>query len=277
MTYLYEIVVGIIIGGAMILPGVSGGVLAVILGIYDDIMYALNNIFKQFKKSMRTLIPLGIGGMIGVLLFSKAIKFLFENYSIATQYAFMGFVVGGVPALMNDVKKKGGTINYVAILISFLIVVGLLILDQNDVLGGGFTAITDVSYLRIIISGILLAIGVILPGVSNFQLLMLIGMYHVILNIAAGIPEVLFDINTMLRLIPLGISFILSVIAMIKLYNYLAKKNYSLLYSVIIGFVIGALPVMYPGFAFNLETFIGIILAGFGFYISYYFGKKENN
>lgn len=269
MNNFYQILMGIVIGGAMVLPGVSGGVLAVIFGIYDKIMYALNHLFKDFKNSFKTLLPLGIGGVIGVLLFSKVIKFLFESYAVATQYAFMGFVIGGIPALVMNVKKKGGNVNYLATIISFLVIVGLLFIDGNNIINiVGTNNIVDAPLIKVILSGALLAIGIIFPGVSNFQLLMLIGMYHAILNVIAGVPEVLFDMPTLTILIPLGISFLVSVILIIKLYNYMANKHYSLLYSIIIGFVLGAVPVMYPGFSLNLETFIGIGLAVVGFFIA---------
>lgn len=275
MGFIRRVFIGVVIGGAMILPGVSGAVLAVILGVYDKMMYALNHLFKDFKNSIKLLLPLGIGGVVGVLLFSKVLKVIFDSYAVAAQYAFMGFVIGGVPLLVNHVKEKGHKINVGVTMISFMVIVFLLFMDRNHMLSGtSIEYITEASYIKIILSGILLAIGVILPGVSNFQLLMLIGMYRVILNLIAGVPEILFDSNVFLRMIPLGLSFLIAVIGIIKFYNYMEKKHYSLLYSIIIGFVVGAVPVMYPGFSLNMQTVVGIFLGIIGFFIAYNLGEE---
>jgi putative membrane protein len=267
---MIEFLKGLIIGAAMIIPGVSGGVLAVILGIYDKLLKAVSHLFKDFKKNMLYLIPIGSGIVLGILIVSKLLQYLFEKYTNPIQFTFMGFIIGSIPVLFRHIKNKKGKFNYVACIITFLFAIVLVILDKNNAFGIVQTNnIVDVSTIRLFISGIFLAIGTIVPGISNFQLLMLIGTYTSVLNAIAAFTNP-FAIGTtlLMKLIPLILGFVIGAIILVKLLSHLIEKYYTVSYSAISGFVIGSIPIIYPGFSWNLEGFICILLLIGGFLLS---------
>ena len=106
MKLLKEICRGILIGVANIIPGVSGGTLAVSMGVYDKIIYALTHIRKEFKQSLKILVPVGIGAVIGLIGLSFVIKWLFEYYPIQTNFLFIGLIIGGLPAIFKRMEGE---------------------------------------------------------------------------------------------------------------------------------------------------------------------------
>ncbi|MFA5602772.1 MAG: DUF368 domain-containing protein [Bacilli bacterium] len=272
-----EFLKGLIIGAAMIIPGVSGGVLAVIFGIYDKLLNAVSHLFKNFKKNMMYLIPIGTGIVLGILVVSKLLQYLFDKFANPIQFTFMGFIIGSVPVLFRHIKSKKGQFNYIACMITFVFATILVILDKNNAFGIVQTDnIIDVSTIRLFISGIFLSIGTIIPGVSNFQLLMLIGTYTVVINaIAAFTNPFMIGSALLIKLIPLVLGFIIGAIVLIKLLSHLIEKYYAISYSAISGFVIGSIPIIYPGFNWNLEGFICILLLIGGFFLSNKISRLE--
>ena len=106
MSFIYLFLIGILIGTAMIIPGVSGSVIAVIFGVYDKSIMALTNLFKNFKKNIIYLFVLGSGILIGAIWFSNVMMFLYEKNEIITKFSFIGLILGGIPFLINEIKKK---------------------------------------------------------------------------------------------------------------------------------------------------------------------------
>jgi putative membrane protein len=265
-----ELAKGIVIGAAMIIPGVSGGVLAVVMGIYDKMLKALSNLFKDFKKNFIYLLPIGTGIILGILIFSKILKYMFDKYPMPIRFVFMGFIIGSIPILFRHIKKKQGKFNYTACGIAFTFAIGLAILDKIDFFGSiQSDNIVDVSTIRLFISGIFIAIGTIVPGISNFQLLLLIGTYTTFLNtIAAFTNPFGLEVSVITGMIPLILGFIIGAFLLIKLLSHLIEKHYTISYSAISGFTIGSIPIIYPGLTFNSEGFISILLLMLGIYAS---------
>ena len=112
MKLMKEFFKGVIIGIANIIPGVSGGTMAVSMGIYDKMIYAVNNIRKQFKKSIQFLLPYIIGAVIGIAALSVVIEMLFDRRPLETSLGFIGLIIGGIPILIKKVKNKRFRISY---------------------------------------------------------------------------------------------------------------------------------------------------------------------
>ena len=132
MSFIYLFLIGILIGTAMIIPGVSGSVIAVIFGVYDKSITALTNLFKNFKKNIIYLFVLGSGILTGAIWFSNVMMFLYEKHEIITKFSFIGLILGGIPFLINEIKKKKTEkINVKMFLITLLFSLVLWYLSEN--------------------------------------------------------------------------------------------------------------------------------------------------
>lgn len=271
IKYIFK---GIIIGGGMILPGVSGSVLAVIMGIYEKIIDAFANLFKDFKKNAIFLAPILMGLVAGFIIFGKLLFFFFKNYENQSKYVFMGLVIGGLPALFKEAFKKGDKkINLYGFFgaLSFSLIVFVFgkktfNIDFSANLNNGLF-----SYFLIFISGFLYIIGKVVPGVSSSVMLMLIGMYQFLLNILNN-PLGLSKTEAF-QVIPFVLGMIFGGIVFVKVMRYLFKNHYILIYSIIIGIVIGSVAAIYPGFTFDMNGLIYIILFLVATFLSYQFSK----
>ena len=267
VIYLNKIknfLIGILLGAGAILPGVSSGVICVILGIYDKLIYSIFNIFRDFKKNFLFLFPIILGGFIGILLFGNILKNLFNTFPLQTSFCFIGLILGSIPVLIkkintNHVFKK----SYLLFaLISFLLGYILVILEN-------VMPFNDATYFStgfLILSGFLMSIGVVVPGISNTLILMCMGVYHIYLNAIAS-----FDLNI---LIPMGIGLLVGCIVFLFTIKWLLKHFYMQTYYCIIGFTLGSVLVLYQPLTFTLEGFFSIILLIFGFICA---GKLEKS
>lgn len=251
--------IGILLGSGAILPGVSSGVICVILGIYDKLINSLFNLFKDFKKNFTYLFPIILGGFLGVFLFGNILKVLFNTFPIHTSFCFIGLILGSIPVLIKKVNL-GHTfkLHYLLYtLIAFGIGYVLVILENNF----NFYSIDgNVSVMFLILSGILMSIGVVVPGVSNTLILMCIGIYPIYINAIATL--------NLSILIPMGIGLAIGCIIFLLLIRFLLKHFYMQTYYWIIGFTLGSIFVLYSPITFNFSGFIAVLLAIFGFWIA---------
>jgi len=261
--YLKNLFLGIILGIGFIIPGVSGGVLATILGIYDEIIYRLNHLFKNFKDNIFYLTPLVTGVIISILFFSKLILYLLNNKLNFISYVFIGLILGCLPYLVKEIKIKSNKgIAIIPFIISLLFGIFLFIIEKNSL-----TTTNNPNFLLMIIAGVFYAIGKIVPGISGAALLMLLGIYEYFLNIIANPFSI--TISTIIKFIPFIISFIISSIFILKLIGYLLSKHFRLTYSAIIGFVISSILFIYP----NYFSILSLLIAFLSFLISYNLSK----
>ena len=230
---------GILIGIGMILPGVSGGVIAVILGVYDKIIYSLSNFFSDYKKNARFLIPLFIGMGIGAIISAKILIYIFNKYFIESCYLFIGLIIGSTPFLIKEGKEKDkNKINYFLLTFTFILSFIVTVFFKNNLNLSQELSNNFESFFKLFITGIIFISGKVIPALNNP-----IQMIFIILGIIVG------------------------AVIFIKLMNYLLNKYYSTTYSLIIGFVLGSLIVMYP----NTINITGILTLFIGILVSYYF------
>lgn len=261
--YLKNLLYGLVIGIGFIIPGVSGGVLATILGIYETILEKVSNLFKNFKENILYLLPLLIGVITSILLFSKLILYLLNNKLNFISYVFIGLILGCVPYLFKEIKNKTNQkISIFYFLISFIFGIILFLIEKNNI-----STINEPTFLIMFIAGILYSAGKLIPGISGAALLMLLGIYEYLLNIIANPLSITIDV--IILFIPFIISFIVSSIFIIKIINYLLNNHFRYTYSAIIGFVISSILFIYPG----SFSFSSIIIFLCSFIISYYLSK----
>ncbi|MGI6329940.1 MAG: DUF368 domain-containing protein [Bacilli bacterium] len=271
MKNIKNFLLGIIIGGGVILPGVSGAVLAVIFGLYDKIITAISHFFTDIKENTYFLLPIGCGLLIGIFLFGNLLNFVFDNYPVSAKFVFMGLILGGLPVLYKKIESH---IYLGPFFIALIIGLVLFILEKQN-LDINFTYYLNNSfkgYFLLFLTGIIYVSGKIIPGISSSFLLMIIGMYNYYLNIISNFFTL--SLKEYYNIIPILIGIMGGAFVLIKLIEYLFLKYQDLTYSIILGFVVGSISILYTPLTFTMESALNIVLVLIVFLISYTFAIK---
>lgn len=233
LNFLLRFLKGIAIGIGAILPGLSGGVLAVIFGIYNPAIKFLGNIRYKFWKNVLFFIPAGLGLVLGIFLFSIVVEEAFKKYLAIFACLFIGFVIGTVPSLFKNAGEKGrNKSDIVTLVITSILLVALMIFGQS------FAVNIKPSILVWALSGGLVSLGFIVPGLSPSNFLMYFGLYD---KMAGGIKSLDLSI-----IIPLLIGAVITVLLLSKLVSFMFKKYYSKINHIILGLVIGSSIAIFP-------------------------------
>lgn len=258
LQFLFRIIQGALIGLGAVLPGISGGVLGVIFGIYKPIMELLSNPFKNFKTHVPKLIPVFIGGVIGFLGVANILAFFLNKYPDPSVCLFIGLISGMLPSLFREAGEQGRTKgSWISLVVCMVFIFALLI-------GLKMTSIEVApNFLWYLFCGFCLALSVIAPGMSFSTLLMPLGLYTPFID---GIGHLDFSV-----LIPGGIGALLTVIILAKAINALFTHHYSLAFHGIIGIVIAATVMIVPFSSFAASAgqalinavciIVGVVLA----------------
>jgi putative membrane protein len=263
MNFMSGFLKGLALGVAAIAPGISGGALAVIFGLYDKITYFIAHFTRNFKENVLYFLPVGIGGVVGVLVFSKIIEYLFHFYEVEVKYAFIGLMFGTIPFVVKEANKKGYKQRY---LIPFVITLSITFLaayfENNEV---NIIMKSGTAPLSLIIYGIIIGFGTIIPGVSASIILMFIGAYEIVISAISNIQiSMLFFLAT---------GFVLSILLFSKIICMLFEKAYGITYYAILGLVLGSVISIFPGFAMTLDYFLNLIILISCFCLSYSLSK----
>ena len=245
MKRLNQILRGVVIGVANIIPGVSGGTMMVSMGIYDTLIHCITHLFSEFKKSIKTLLPYAIGMLVGIVALASLLTFLFDNYPLPTYTAFIGLILGGLKPLLNKVDKK--KLNAVAIGL-FVIFFALIVLmaTTGEVVNPDSLTISLGQMLILLVMGCIASATMIIPGVSGSMVLMLLGYYTPILNAVSNLKDAVFALdfaamtNPILTLAPFGIGVVLGIFGVAKLIEWLLARFPTYTYCGVLGLVISS-------------------------------------
>ena len=241
MHFVIRVLQGALIGLGAVLPGISGGVLCVIFGIYKTIMEFLADPFRKFKTHVPKLIPVGIGGVIGFLGIANVLSFLLDKYPAPSVCLFIGLIGGMLPSLFREAGEQGRSkASYISMAVAMVIVFALLISLQV------FSVVITPNFLWYVFCGACLALSVIAPGMSFSTLLMPLGLYE---PFVAGIGHL--DIGV---LIPGGIGGLATVILFAKAVDSLFNNHYSVAFHAIVGIVIAATVMIIPFASFTVSV-----------------------
>ena len=269
MKFLFDYLKGIAIGAGAILPGISSGVLCVIFGLYEKLINSVLNIFKDFKTNFKFLLPIGLGGVTGILLFGKILKYLFNSFPMQTKFAFIGLIIGCIPILFKKANsKKGFRLHYLLFLI-IAFAIGSFSILLEPFLENNLMYEANNGFLFLIIAGFFMSIGIVVPGVSSSVILMTFGVYYEYL-------DAISTLNLKI-LITLAIGIILGGYLFLKIIKYLLENYFPETFYAIIGFVLGSVLILYPGFTFNITGIISLLCFAVSFIISLQFEKLEWN
>ena len=264
---------GFFIGLANIIPGVSGGTMAISFGIYEELITIISNIFKDFKKNMKFLIPLVIGAGISIALLSNVITASLDTFKIATPLLFIGLIIGGFPTIYKKVNKKiVKPKNLIVFLITIIFMV-VLYLGIKDIKNITFTNMTIIDYIILFIVGVIAAITMVVPGISGSFVLMLIGYYEPIVEVISELTKFNNIITNLLILIPFSIGALIGIVTVAKLIKHCLKHFEEQTYSAIVAFVISSIfIIVYPLLSTKcslIELIVGLILMVIGSVITY--------
>ena len=228
-----QILQGSLVGLGAVLPGISGGVLCVVFGVYKTIMEFLADPFKKMRTHLPILIPFGIGGVIGFLGIANVLSLLLEKYPAPSICVFIGLITGMLPSLFREAGEKGRDgKSWISMVIAMIFIFTLLISLKI------FSVSITPNFVWYLFCGFCLALSVIAPGMSFSTLLMPLGLYE---PFVAGIGH--FDFAV---LIPGGIGALATVILFAKAVNSLFENHYNVAFHAIVGVVIAATIMIIP-------------------------------
>ena len=258
---------GLIIGLAKIIPGVSGAVIAISLGVYEK---GLQSLSKFTKESVKFLLNIGSGILISMILFSKMVIYLLDNYSLPTVLLFIGLIIGGSTEIKKEVNISNKK-NFIIFIISLIFLLVLSKLAGNNVI---VLHKNIHSYFSIIIAGIIDAFATVVPGISGTALLMIYGYYNIIMKSISTI-FIFKNISTNLFILSAySLGMLVGIITFSKIITYFFNKHRSETYSVIFGFIISTIILLFiSSFSIN-ATVIEIIFSLFLLNIGYFLAKK---
>jgi len=288
MKNIMLVIKGFIMGIGNIIPGVSGGTLALTLGIYERFIEAISHFFDKLKENIKFLVPVFLGIGLSLLTMSNVITEAFNHYPVPTAFLFMGLVIGGIPMLSNKVKKtkeRKQVSSYVIALLTFALVIVLAFSDQ--LFGSGLSDVTlknlDLTgYILLFLVGLVAAATMVIPGVSGSLVLMLLGYYLPVVNTIKDLTHFNNIVDNCLILIPFGLGVVVGIIVIAKIIEWLLKKYEAKTMFGVLGFIIAsiiAIPVSvyneYGSLSYSLvEGIVAIILLVVGYLIGNKLGEK---
>lgn len=248
---LKDIMVGMLIGLANIIPGVSGGTIAVTMGVYDELISAITGFRKDAKKSIQILLPYLIGGVIGVGGLSFVVQYALKNYPLQTNVLFIGLILGGLPLIFKKASQTNGAkktkISPVKVFLSvlfFLLIIGVAFVKNGDS-GVGDVSLDFIVMIKLFLVGVIASATMVIPGISGSLVMMMLGFYEIIINNISGFIKgiLIFDMPNVFHstwiLLPFGVGVLIGIGLIAKLMELLFEKLPGETYSAILGLVIG--------------------------------------
>jgi len=259
---------GFIIGIGKIMPGVSGAMLAMSLGIYENAIEAINNFFKNPIKNFKYLLSLFIGAFLAITLMSKVIILLLNNFYLATMLLFIGLMIGGFPSFIKKMNiKKAKIHHYLVMFLSFVLILIIEYYNKGNLFN------YNPNFKSYFFIGFIDAATMIIPGLCGTAIMMLLGCYDLLLNLMSNISSISGIIENINLLIPYSLGILSTVLLLSKIMGNLFNKESTYIYFIIFGFALGSVIVLFIS-TFNnnysvWEILISIVLLIFGYFIGY--------
>lgn len=240
--FFQKILCGVAIGVGFVLPGVSGGVLAVSMGLFEPMIEAIKGILKRFKESFLYLLPIGLGGVAGVLLTSIILKAVIARYEAETLCLFIGFMLGSLPTLWHEslTERHPGfrAKDLLFMLAGFAFMMIFMFLDTSGTAAQAALAGRALPIPLALGAGAVMAVGIIVPGLSCSFLLEYLGLYKSIVTAIADvyIPTLFFC----------GLGFLIPAVLMVMLISFLFKRYRAPSYLTVMGISVGSMVLIVP-------------------------------
>ncbi|MBQ7520310.1 MAG: DUF368 domain-containing protein [Clostridia bacterium] len=267
MQNLFFVLAGVLFGLANVIPGVSGGTMAVVFGVYERLIGILSDPIKGIKKEWKFILVFGVGAVIGILAFGKLMNWLLERYPAQSAMFFVGVILGSLPMLFKSSFMQGGKVRVtagtlIAFLVGFGIMIPMIAAGNTDeakeaAKAGAVLGSVDVGQaLLMLVYGVIASSTMIIPGISGSFVMLLLGVYGKIIAAVAALTSSNL-MSAVILLLPFGIGVVLGLVFCSKLIKFLLKKYPNITYAAIFGFVVGSIGCVFPGFK-NIDL-IGVI------------------
>jgi len=259
---------GVIIALGFILPGVSGGVLAAILGLYERMLRFLANMRENFKENVLFFLPVGIGGIVGIGLLSGPLEYLLEHHNLIVLWGFSGAIIGTLPSLVKESTRRHRRDGIDYLWFGAALIGGFLFLYHlGDIFG-----VIYASFFGFVVAGALIALGILVPGLSPSNLLLVMGLYDPMLD---GFRD--FDLAG--TFLPIALGGFIAMLLFSKLMEMLITRFHSRVYHFIIGLVFSstALIILPPVAHYRGATNMTYVLAGALFLVGVFLGSWMSN
>ena len=284
MKFVLEMLRGMVIGLANIIPGVSGGTMMVSMGIYDTLIHCITHLFKEFKKSILTLLPYAVGMVLAIGGLSFALKWAFAVYPLPTNTLFIGLILGGLPAILRQVKgKKKGAVGAVLFAVFFALIIVMQIFQSEHV---ATITLSFGEVVKLFVLGAVASATMVIPGVSGSMVLKLLGYYEPVVTVA--IPGLISGLAhgewaavgaNVGILLPFGLGIVVGIFAIAKLIEVLLARWEGQTYCAILGLVTASpVAILMATEMVNLSwttLIISLLTFAIGFYVAWRLGGKE--
>lgn len=262
-NFFYRMLCGFFLGISVIAPGVSGSIMAVMMGIYDELINIISNPFKNFKKNFLYLLPMGIGAVLSILILIQLLSFMFENYPVPSYLLFIGLIGGSLPTVFKEANTDGFKRRYiiaVTVAFSFALTIGLFAKF-------GITVAADTAnFFYYPACGSVAGVTSMIPGMSVSMVLMMLNAYEPLLEAAKT-----FDFITV---IPVTVCFLVGMILFSNFTKFIFRRYHNFAYFMVLGFMSGSIISIFPGLPNGLLNWIFSIAAiTAGIFISYVFQR----
>ena len=294
-TWLKSALLGFLIGVGVVVPGISGSTIAIIFGLYAQMLFAIGNVFKSFKKCITFLMPILLGMIVGMLLGFLFVKSLINILPFAMICLFAGLMCGAFPAVLNEIKDVKITAkNFSILLLGALVPVAFGVISVFLSSGSSSVAIVELFktptwwfILLCVPVGYLMGVTQVVPGLSATALLMMFGIFTALVD-SISFTFWLSHLSVFLIYIALVLGFLLGVVTFSKLMTYIFSKIKAIAFTFIVGLSLGSIISMF----FNPDSYeiylswkesgvyvLDVVLAGIlfviGFIVAFYLAKKE--
>ena len=273
--FFYRIFCGLFLGISVIAPGISGSIMAVMMGIYDDLINIISNPFKNFKKNFVYLLPMVIGAGISMLALVHVLDFLFEHYPVPAYLLFMSLIAGSIPTVIKEARKDKIKKRYfIGVILAFCFALTIGLLAKSEFVVAVDTANTASTAMRVYLptAGGVAGMMSMIPGMSVSMVLMMFNVYEPLLSAVKSL-----DIITVM---PVGIAFIVGMVLFSNITKTVFKKYRTLAFLMVLGFMTGSIICIFPGLPTDLLNWgLSIVAVAVGLTVSYIFkrlGKKFN-
>ena len=240
------------------------GVFLCCFGLYEKIIDSILHFFNDIKNNLKFILPIAVGTFIGIFIFGNLLRLFFDKFYMETSFVFIGLILGSIKLVIKQANTKKITLIHILCMLITLSFSIYLIALENTLNITSY--INSSSYL--ILVGILTSAGIVIPGVSKTVILMMLGLYQIYLSAIST-----FNLSILL---PIGVGILIGGTLFLFLINFLFKFVKSYTYFGIVGFIIGSIFVIYPGFTFDIHGFISIILLIVSFTIGFILSNLQN-
>ena len=243
-TFLNGVLSGVLIGVAFIIPGFSGGSVAAILGIYEEIIESIAGILRHPRQSLKTLLPIGLGMLVGALALLFPLGFALAHWPLPTVALFVGLAIGGVPSIISKIPGKMTNTNFISLILPIILALSLCFIPTGaDV---NLFGLTVGGYAVLFLVGMLGSSALVIPGISGSMILLILGYYNPLVQMVTNHLLLGRDFSSCIFVLlccafGIAVGFMLVSVIMKQLLQKCQRGTYF----AIVGFIVGSLPAVF--------------------------------